>query len=609
MKKFVSIILCLVFCLGMVTTNVFATNKQSVEDGLYTLKNVSSGYMLNVYAGKDANGTKVTTWKFDGTTDQQIYIQHQGNGKYLLQFKASSVGRVIDVNRGESLTAPLDNGDGIDIWTANDLDAQYFYINSCDDGSYTFELIAKPNHVISAVSSSAAASNGTQLQLKQFKDADYQKWYLCDLNGCIVQSKEDNGTQKCSHNITSKQLLSVERKAASEREYHNVVEIYSVKCEDCGISLDNEKVFIQESHIDGFDEDNICTYCNEPIICAHQFTKEATNEEITPLNADQHMVNLEKYEYCSGCGDKLLIFESYTSGEPHNFKGNTCSDCGYEKCSHSKTYKVKKSSEVKQYDDQHHIITEIYDMICSDCGTTVEQNKSADNKETHSGSTCASCGYSKPFQNKSAWVITTGGSRLILRTQPSISSAEIYRIPQGSEVTAVGEPENGYTPIKYGSYRGYVSTQYISFTKPTSSSTSFIWPVKGSGRVTCIYQGYKGHNGVDIGGNPAGTSMEIVASKAGTVSYVTTACSHDFAKSYNCGCAGGFGRYIKINHGDGTETIYAHLRSINVSVGQYVNQGQKIAMMGTTGWSSGVHLHFEVRVNGTPQNPQNYIKY
>lgn len=412
----------------------------------------------------------------------------------------------------------------------------------------------------------------------------------------------------CKHNNVNRQLLSAERKAAGEREYHNVVEIYSVKCKDCGIPLDNENVFIQESHIDGFDEDNICTYCNEPIICAHQFTKEATNEEITPLNADQHMVNLEKYEYCSGCGDKLLILESYTSGEPHNFKGNACSDCGYEKCSHSKTYKVKKSSEVKQCDEQHHVITEVYDMICNDCGTTVEQNKSVDTKEAHSSSIC-SCGYTKPFQNKQAFVATTGNSRLILRTGPSTSYGEVCRMPRGSEITITGEKENGFYPLKYGSYSGYASAEFISSTKPKTNNTAFIWPVKGSGRVTCVFQGYKGHNGVDIGGNPAGTSMEIVASKAGTVSYVTTACSHDFAKSYNCGCAGGFGRYIKINHGDGTETIYAHLRSVNVSVGQYVNQGQKIAMMGTTGWSSGVHLHFEVRVNGTPQNPQNYIKY
>lgn len=428
----------------------------------------------------------------------------------------------------------------------------------------------------------------------------------------FISDKDEFIKDICEHNNIKRQLLSVERKATGERKYHNVVETYSAKCEDCGIPLDNEKVFIQESHIDGFDEDNICTYCNEAIVCEHYNIGDANETNVSELNEDNHTIDSKTYSYCKACGDEIVIIESSTSIEPHNFKGNICTDCGYQTCTHTKTYTVEKSSEFKsQYDDQCHLITDVVDVMCNKCDIIVESGKSVDNTEAHAflGNTCTVCGYSKSFQTKSAWVITTGGSRLILRTEPSISSAEIYRIPQGSEVTAIGEPENGYTPIKYGSYRGYVSTQYISFTKPASSSTSFIWPVKGSGRVTCIYQGYKGHNGVDIGGNPAGTSMEIVASKAGTVSYVTTACSHDFAKSYNCGCAGGFGRYIKINHGDGTETIYAHLRSINVSVGQYVNQGQKIAMMGTTGWSSGVHLHFEVRVNGTPQNPQNYIKY
>lgn len=152
------------------------THSKTVADGLYNIKNVSSGYMMNVYAGKDANGTKVTMWENDNSTDQKIYIAHQGDGKYLLKFNASSGGRVIDVNRGNSITASIDDGDKIDIWTANDLDAQLFYINDCGNGKYTFELVSKPGYVISPVNASAAKQNGSQLELKKDVNADYQRW-------------------------------------------------------------------------------------------------------------------------------------------------------------------------------------------------------------------------------------------------------------------------------------------------------------------------------------------------------------------------------------------------------------------------------------------------
>ena len=65
---------------------------------------------------------------------------------------------------------------------------------------------------------------------------------------------------------------------------------------------------------------------------------------------------------------------------------------------------------------------------------------------------------------------------------------------------------------------------------------------------------------------------------------------------------------IRIDHGDGYVTVYAHNSSINVSVGQVVTRGEYIGGIGSTGDSTGNHLHFEVRYNGIPQNPINYIK-
>ena len=76
----------------------------------------------------------------------------------------------------------------------------------------------------------------------------------------------------------------------------------------------------------------------------------------------------------------------------------------------------------------------------------------------------------------------------------------------------------------------------------------------------------------------------------------------------SAGADGSFGNKIVINHNNGLKTLYAHLSSIDVSVGQTVEKGSKIGVMGSTGNSTGIHLHFEVHKNGVFQNPLNYVK-
>lgn len=127
----------------------------------------------------------------------------------------------------------------------------------------------------------------------------------------------------------------------------------------------------------------------------------------------------------------------------------------------------------------------------------------------------------------------------------------------------------------------------------------FIWPLPGAGRVTTEFGADQwvngvfssGHKGLDIaiaGGTP------IYAAHNGTVAATTGHWS--------------YGNVVMIDNGDGVSTLYAHMQSAAiVSVGQTVTQGQVIGYVGSTGNSSGNHLHFEVRVNGVRQNPRNYI--
>ncbi|WP_228055833.1 peptidoglycan DD-metalloendopeptidase family protein [Lusitaniella coriacea] len=102
------------------------------------------------------------------------------------------------------------------------------------------------------------------------------------------------------------------------------------------------------------------------------------------------------------------------------------------------------------------------------------------------------------------------------------------------------------------------------------------------------------HKGIDLSAS-AGTPIK--AAKAGTVVIARV------------GWNDGYGNYVKIDHGNGEETRYAHLSSINVQEGQQVSAGTHIGNVGNTGNSTGPHLHFEIRINGVAQNPRNYIQF
>lgn len=138
-----------------------------------------------------------------------------------------------------------------------------------------------------------------------------------------------------------------------------------------------------------------------------------------------------------------------------------------------------------------------------------------------------------------------------------------------------------------------VGTKNPIYSVGNSSGTSkgFIWPTIG-GYVSCKIWGYKGHTGLDIAG--CGYGSNIYASAAGTVVKV---------KWGNTG----YGYHVIINHGDGIQTLYAHMSNIYVKPGQYVNQGDIIGAMGSTGNSTGTHLHFEIRINGQYADPLKYI--
>lgn len=142
-------------------------------------------------------------------------------------------------------------------------------------------------------------------------------------------------------------------------------------------------------------------------------------------------------------------------------------------------------------------------------------------------------------------------------------------------------------------------------------SSGFAWPVPGFYSLSSTF-GYRSfdnsyHKGVDIaGGGIAGAP--IVAAADGVVVRCNGSCTHNYSKYSSCGCGGGYGNYVTIAHDDGAySTLYGHASSIIVSTGQHVSKGQTIGYVGTTGYSTGNHCHFEVIQNGTNVNPMNFF--
>ena len=142
---------------------------------------------------------------------------------------------------------------------------------------------------------------------------------------------------------------------------------------------------------------------------------------------------------------------------------------------------------------------------------------------------------------------------------------------------------NNFAPV---TYKSAPKTKYTK-TK-IKSSTKLLWPASCH-RITQYY--HLGHHAVDI------------ACKMGTPIY---AAEDGVVKT--SGWATGYGKHIVINHGNGMQTLYGHFSRLYVRAGQAVNRGDVIGAMGSTGWSTGSHVHFEVRINGIKRNPLNYIR-
>lgn len=147
---------------------------------------------------------------------------------------------------------------------------------------------------------------------------------------------------------------------------------------------------------------------------------------------------------------------------------------------------------------------------------------------------------------------------------------------------------------------------------PDFSGDGLSWPLAPEHHTITDTFGYKEwrgsvHHGIDI--SDGGIHGEyIYAAQSGTVMVASVTCPHNEPKDdWNCGCGYGYGNYVLIDHGGSLSTLYGHCQAIYVSEGQHVEKGDVIGEVGSTGWSTWWHLHFETRENGTAVDPLNYV--
>ncbi|MEE1075050.1 MAG: peptidoglycan DD-metalloendopeptidase family protein [Acutalibacteraceae bacterium] len=182
--------------------------------------------------------------------------------------------------------------------------------------------------------------------------------------------------------------------------------------------------------------------------------------------------------------------------------------------------------------------------------------------------------------------VTTAGKKGINRKSlvvESINGEETSRQEISAQV--ISEPVNRVITI------GTAVVKVSSSEKANVSSSGFICPLeRGKFVVSAYYGDGRNHKAIDLAAN---RGVAIFAAAGGTVTYA--------------GYDGDYGYNVVIDHGNGIKTRYAHASYLTVSKGQVVSQGDMIAAVGSTGYSTGNHLHFEVIVNGTRVNPAPYI--
>jgi hypothetical protein len=227
MKKLISLFLAFAGFFTMTFTG-FAANThplQSTNDAIITLESVKyPGYFVNTWAGNGkTNGTKITLYRFDGTTDQWYRIEHLGNGEYYIRVYSSKngMGKVLDIYWGKHKSKVPCAGMTIDSWDPlkSEEKFQKFVIEIHEDGTVSF-LVAADKNLAIAVNN---GENGSKLVLKKYSSSDKAiRFKLCDTKGNPLQDTTDSDSNEVQEKLDlllkGKNKITYKGKSASARQ-------------------------------------------------------------------------------------------------------------------------------------------------------------------------------------------------------------------------------------------------------------------------------------------------------------------------------------------------------------------------------------------------------
>ncbi|MEF2919382.1 MAG: peptidoglycan DD-metalloendopeptidase family protein [Acutalibacteraceae bacterium] len=184
-------------------------------------------------------------------------------------------------------------------------------------------------------------------------------------------------------------------------------------------------------------------------------------------------------------------------------------------------------------------------------------------------------------------------------TKPTTKPNSGNNKPSATKPVATSKPTVAPTQPPQGSGDNSIGNGDTSIVK------GYTWPVPGFYHLTSLWNEDRytyNHGAIDIASGGI-DGANVVAAHSGTVYYAENNCIHNWGKSSSCGCGGGYGNWVMLDHGDGYMTVYAHLSSVTVSSGDTVEEGQLLGFVGSTGESTGAHLHFETRYDNVKYNP------
>lgn len=213
--------------------------------------------------------------------------------------------------------------------------------------------------------------------------------------------------------------------------------------------------------------------------------------------------------------------------------------------------------------------------------------------------TCVAATVGAVTAGSEAGVVPLSAPEISTRAAPPDDLTERTEVERASRRIRTDDRRSGSVPSPQTATRAQPTPSPTRTTpaakptrKPTVQPAAWVKPTTGYSLTSGFGQRWGTlHAGVDLAA-PSGTP--IVAARSGTVS---------LARWY-----GGYGYAVKIDHGSGVSTLYGHNSKLLVSAGQKVSAGQRISLMGSTGDSTGPHLHFEVHLGGDPVNPVPYLR-